>query len=74
MAQIICDICGKLIKDGQMYPRGVIKQKRNGKWCDIDVCQSCGDAMAQTATHSYGVVYDLGDLLKKENSNGTNNL
>lgn len=41
MVQIICDICGKPIPAGKLYVDSKVKQKRSGKWCDIDVCKSC---------------------------------
>lgn len=74
MTQMICDICGKPITDGQMYPRGLVKQKSNGEWHDIDVCRSCGDAMARASSHSYIGTCNVKDLLKKEKSNDPDNL
>lgn len=68
MTQVICDICGKPILNGKIYPRGLVKQKDGGgKWHDIDVCRSCGDAMVRASSHSYTGTYNVKDLLKKEN-------
>lgn len=75
MKQVICDICGKPIPNGEMYPRGLVKQKDGGgKWHDIDVCRSCGDAMAQASSHSYTGTYNIKDLLKKEKNNDADDL
>lgn len=52
MVQIICDICGKPIPNGEIYDDAIVKQKRSGKWCDIDVCKSCARIMIQETKSS----------------------
>ena len=79
MVQIICDICGKPIPNGEIYDDAIIKQKRSGKWRDIDVCKSCARIMIQeikwsTSPPSIISLDDFKAIIKKENSNGTDSL
>lgn len=80
MTQIICDICRKPIRAGEIYSGSNIKQKNSeGEWRDIDVCKSCARAILRLVAAAPNTPIPLNmetmkKIQEKENSNGTNNL
>lgn len=45
----MCNICGMAVPQDKLFTGGTFKRMEQGKWRDLDVCQSCANKLIEKA-------------------------